>query len=188
MKSFSLCLFICLTLTTVHAHEASTSYLYWHDQRPSTLRLDMAVTDLMVYLNESAPEQLSWRELQSISGPLGQQLLAGLTIRQGATVCPAQSELRGITRYTGETFASWQIYWHCPHPLRATTLSYRLLFAQDPLHRAVLNREGVLDSGIQILGRTSPPITLAPIRWPIIAAAIIVICTAALLAMRRLRR
>ncbi len=188
MKTLCLSLFVCLSMAVAQAHEASTSYLYWHEQHPDSLRLDIAVTDLMVHFSAAVPEQLSWSELQSLSGPLGQHLLAGLQIQQGETACPSTSELVGITHYTGEVFASWQIQWRCPNTLRSTRLSYRLLFAQDALHRAILNREGALSSDMQLLGRTSPPVTLASTAWPLIALAIIVFCGAMVLAIRRWRR
>lgn len=188
MKSLSLSVLISLMMTMVHAHEASTSYLYWQEQHPSTLRLDMAVTDLMVHFNTGTQEKLSWSELQLMSGSLGQYLLDGLKIRQGESVCPIKSELQGITHYTGEAFASWQIHWRCPNLLQATTLSYRLLFAQDTLHRAILSRDGVLTSDIQILGRASTPVTLTSKVWPAVAAVIVVVSIIVLLGIRRLRR
>ena len=188
MKAALACLLLCLPIALSHAHEASTSYLYWHADQPDSLRLDMALTDVMVHFSNRVPEQLRWEELQSMSAVLGQHLLRGLTIQQGTTACPASSELVGTTRYTGETFGSWLIRWRCPGNLRGTTLSYRLLFAQDSLHRAVLTRQGPFDSRFEILAHDTPPTSLGNSRWGLIAWVTLALAAVSALVIYRLRR
>lgn len=188
MKAALACLLLCLSSIVSHAHEASTSYLYWHPDQPDSLRLDIALTDLMVHFSTRVPEQLHWGELQSMSEELGQHLLRGLTIQQGTTACPASSELVGTTRYTGETFGSWLLRWRCPSSLHGTTLSYRLLFAQDSLHRAVLIRQGPFDSRVQILAQDTPPTSLKTSRWGVIAWGTLVLAAVSALVIYRLRR
>ena len=151
------------------SHEASTSYLYWHSERANTLRLDIALTDVMLHLNPDIPATLTWGELKGREHAIAQRLLDGLTVKQGENACQPSATLNGLTHYTDETFSVWQVHWRCPENtniLKPVTLNYRLLFDQDSLHRAVLTRDApgmwLLPSGIQVLKPDSPPAALLP--------------------------
>ena len=156
-------------VNTAFSHEASTSYLYWHSEQPNTLRLDLALTDVMLHLTPETPPQLTWVELENQADAIARHLVSDIVIRKGQTACELEAELSGLTEYADESFSVWQVHWQCPQEagiFQPTTLDYRLLFNEDSLHRAVLTRHApgmwLLPSGIHVLKPDSLPSTLLP--------------------------
>ncbi len=185
-----------LVAATAYSHEASTSYLYWHSEQPSTLRLDLALTDVMLHLNPDTPSKLTWSELENQVDAIAPHLVSGIGIRKGQTACKLEAELSGLTEYADENFSVWQVQWQCPQEggiFQPTTLEYRLLFNEDSLHRAVLTRHApglwLLPSGIQVLKPDSLPATLLPsVSQSTAYGVLAALASASLLLIARIRR
>ncbi len=181
---------------TAFSHEASTSYLYWHSEQHNTLRLDLALTDVMLHLAPETPPQLTWGDLENQAEAIARHMVTNIVIRKGQTACQLEAGLSGLTKYAEESFSVWQLQWQCPQEASAfqpTTLEYRLLFKDDSLHRAVLTRYApgmwLLPSGIQVLKPDSPPATLLPpIRQGTAYGILLALLTAAALPVLRVRR
>ncbi|MBB3048282.1 hypothetical protein FHR99_002556 [Litorivivens lipolytica] len=167
----------CATLTLLlslalssYGHEASTAYLYWQDKASPNLRLDIALTDVALHLLPDTPDVLTWEALQRQSTTIARQLNDGLLIRRGQSLCTLRADLKGLSDYEDEMFTSWQIDWQCPESLNALkplTIEYKLLFANDSLHRAVLTHPPKItgQSDIILLKPESPEITLTRPLW-----------------------
>ncbi len=166
---------------TLQAHEASTSYLYWHSSMPQSLRLDLSLTDVMMHLSDAPPETLSWRVLQQQARQFGDRIAAGISVEMDSP-CLLEARLHGLTEYVDERFSVWQLNWHCtgngplaPHP----RLDYQLLYAQDTLHRAVLSVQSdswPKSSRVTVLDPNTEPVTLASRwRWATTASLLMVI-------------
>ena len=183
-------------VNTAFSHEASTSYLYWHSEQPNTLRLDLALTDIMLHLTPETPPRLSWGDLENQAEAIARRLVASLAIRKGSTTCDLDAELSGLTEYADESFSVWQMHWQCPEEaglFQPTTLEYRLLFDKDSLHRAVLTRHApgmwLLPSGIHVVKPDSLPSTLLPPVSQSTAYGVLgALLTAAVLLILRIRR
>lgn len=183
-------------VNTAFSHEASTSYLYWHSEQPNTLRLDLALTDVMLHLTPDTPSKLTWGELENQANAIARHVVTDIVIRKGQTACELEAELSGLTEYADESFSVWQVHWQCPQEagiFQPTTLDYRLLFNEDSLHRAVLTRHApgmwLLPSGIQVLKPDSLPSTLLPpVSQNTAYGALAALLTAAVLLIVRIRR
>lgn len=183
-------------VNTAFSHEASTSYLYWHSEQPNTLRLDLALTDVMLHLTPDTPSKLIWGELENQANAIARHVVTDIVIRKGQTACELEAELSGLTEYADESFSVWQVHWQCPQEagiFQPTTLDYRLLFNEDSLHRAVLTRHApgmwLLPSGIQVLKPDSLPSTLLPpVSQNTAYGALAALLTAAVLLIVRIRR
>ncbi len=183
-------------VNTAFSHEASTSYLYWHSEQPNTLRLDLALTDVMLHLTPDTPSKLTWGELENQANAIARHVVTDIVIRKGQTACELEAELSGLTEYAEESFSVWQVHWQCPQEagiFQPTTLDYRLLFNEDSLHRAVLTRHApgmwLLPSGIQVLKPDSLPSTLLPpVSQNTAYGALAALLTAAVLLIVRIRR
>ncbi|WP_372777423.1 hypothetical protein [Litorivivens sp.] len=183
-------------VNTAFSHEASTSYLYWHSEQPNTLRLDLALTDVMLHLTPDTPSKLIWGELENQANAIARHVVTDIVIRKGQTACELEAELSGLTEYAEESFSVWQVHWQCPQEagiFQPTTLDYRLLFNEDSLHRAVLTRHApgmwLLPSGIQVLKPDSLPSTLLPpVSQNTAYGALAALLTAAVLLIVRIRR
>lgn len=189
-------LLYCFAVNTAFSHEASTSYLYWHSEQPNTLRLDLALTDVMLHLAPDTPPRLTWGELENQANAIARRLVTGIAIRKGSATCDLDTELSGLTEYADESFSVWQVQWQCPQEggiFQPTTLDYRLLFNEDSLHRAVLTRHApgmwLLPSGIQVLKPDSlPSILLPPVSQNTAYGALAALLIAAVLLIVRIRR
>ncbi len=183
-------------VNTAFSHEASTSYLYWHSEQPNTLRLDLALTDVMLHLTPDTPSKLTWGELENQANAIARHVVTDIVIRKGQTACELEADLSGLTEYADESFSVWQVHWQCPQEagiFQPTTLDYRLLFNEDSLHRAVLTRHApgmwLLPSGIQVLKPDSLPSTLLPpVSQNTAYGALAALLTAAVLLIVRIRR
>lgn len=183
-------------VNTAFSHEASTSYLYWHSEQPNTLRLDLALTDVMLHLTPETPPQLTWVELENQADAIARHLVSDIVIRKGQAACELEAELSGLTEYADESFSVWQVHWQCPQEagiFQPTKLDYRLLFNEDSLHRAVLTRHApgmwLLPSGIHVLKPDSLPSTLLPpVSQNTAYGALAALLTAGVLLIVRIRR
>ena len=119
------------------SHEASSSHLYWQHSQAERLRLDIALDDLVTHF-ALASDKLSWRDLVDAEPALAAKIEARLDVRQAEQSCQPRAQLTGLSDYSDGRYSVWQLSWRCPDPAAAMTLDYRLFFARDALHRALV--------------------------------------------------
>lgn len=134
-------LLACLTLfsSACLAHEASSSYLYWQDNKPTQLRLDIALGDLLANtaLSADAAKKLRWQTLLNAERELADQIETDVRVLDGNTTCKSKATLTGLTDYDDTVFSVWQLEWNCP----ATHIDYQLFARDDALHRALVTTQ-----------------------------------------------
>lgn len=132
----------------VQAHKVSDSFLYLTD---SSVRLDLAIEDLLrldrvggAALDQNGDGTLTWGELVLAEERLGSAITAGVSLSLGQSPCALAATLAGISRHSDGPYSAWQIDSPCLAQGGNLSLSYRLLFERDPLHRGLyrLQREG----------------------------------------------
>ncbi len=137
MKAILL-LALLLAAGTGWAHAPSHAYLFIEAGREgSQLTLDVALRDLEVAVGLDADGDggLTWGEVKARRAEIDRYALQRLTITQGGEACALRVLEHRLARYAGETYVSLPLAVGCA---RAVTLTYRLLFDQDPTHRGVL--------------------------------------------------
>ena len=121
------------------------------DGSDPSLELDLALRDiaLTLPLDANRDEQVTWGELLAVQAPLQDLVSRGLTISTRAGPCRLTSRGLAIRRYDDGGYATLKLSAHCPS-LGALQVDYRLLFASDPQHRALVTvrRGGTVVTGI----------------------------------------
>lgn len=132
-----LLLFAGLASGLAASHEASSSHLYWQHSQAESLRLDIALDDLVTHF-ALATDALAWRDLVDAEQTLAAKIEARLDIRQAGQSCEPRAHLAGLSDYSDGRYSVWQLVWRCPDPAAAMTVDYQLFFARDALHRVLV--------------------------------------------------
>ncbi len=137
-----------------HAHKASDSFLYL-DLDNSQLRIDVALRDLarVLPLDANADQTLTGAEVRSGREAITRWTEAGLTFTNRSGDCQLVGQTWGISSHSDGPYAAARYHVKCPDGATPDTLNYKLLFAQDPMHRGLLN---VTSDGAETLSVLSP--------------------------------
>lgn len=147
-----------LNVAGAGAHSGSNSFVYWSTGTPEG-RLDLAAIDIAPWVPTDTA--LTWGDIVSQSSTLEQRIAAQLPAsgRDGEP-CPLQASLAGLTRYGETRYVSFTLRATCEAPER---IQYNLLFAQDPLHRALVTLTSVdAEPQLQALSPGQRDLVLAP--------------------------
>ena len=144
----------------VEAHTLSVSHLditVPADGSDLRIELDLALRDiaLTLPLDADRDEKVTWGELLAVRDPLQALVASGLHISTAAGSCRIVAKGLAKRRYDDGAYATLQLGARCPSagPLR---VDYRLLFGQDPQHRALITvRRG--DSVVTAIARAERP-------------------------------
>ncbi|QQD17012.1 HupE/UreJ family protein [Spongiibacter nanhainus] len=148
IKALLLVGLLLLTPGLVQAHKVSDSFLYLTDH---SVRLDLAIEDLLrldgvggAPLDHNGDGRVIWGELLAAEGRLATAITGGISLRLGQSPCNVAATLAGISRHSDGPYSAWQIESPCLTQGGDLSLSYDLLFKQDPLHRGLyrLQRDG----------------------------------------------
>jgi hypothetical protein len=122
------------------AHKASDSY-YRLDVQGAVVtgQLDLALRDIDFALGLDADDdgQITWGELRARREPLVAWALAQLSVQRGGA-CTLGAGALMVDSHTDGSYAVLPLSAQCPATSGDVTLTYRLLFEQDALHRGLL--------------------------------------------------
>ena len=146
MKSFSLILRLaflvgCFTSGTAFAHKPSDSYLRIDSSGPVlTAEWDIALKDLelLVGVDSNGDGKITWGELKANEEVVAGNVLPKLTITVGEENYPLAKTGLMVSRHSDGAYATLQLETDCPSDANGITLSYDLLFAEDPTHRGLV--------------------------------------------------
>lgn len=154
---------VCLLALSqaAQAHKASDSYLSLKVQGQHVSgQWDIALRDIDfgIGLDADGNSEITWGELRARQGDLAAWALGRLAVQRGGA-CSVQVTSLMVDEHTDGGYAVLQLAGECPSATGDVSLSYRLLFDLDALHRGLLKlsldgatQTGVLspDSGTQI--------------------------------------
>ena len=138
-----LCLLILLTSNmTARAHSLSVSHLditVPADGSDLQIELDLALRDiaLTLPLDANRDEQVTWGELLALREPLAAMVASDLRLSTSAGVCALTPLGLATRRYDDGGYATLQLSARCPSA-GGLQVDYRLLFENDPQHRALV--------------------------------------------------
>ena len=123
------------------AHTLSVAHLdiVRTDDGAARVELDLAIRDLALSLPLDADrdERVTWRELRAIQRPLEDWVVSGLSLSTSAGTCALRPRGLATRRYDDGAYATLRLDARCPSR-SALRVRYRLLFAADPQHRALV--------------------------------------------------
>ena len=134
------------------AHKASDSY-YRLDVQGAVVtgQLDLALRDIDFALGLDADDdgEITWGELRARREPLVAWALAQLSVQRGGA-CTLSAGALMVDSHTDGSYAVLPLRAECPASSGDVTLTYRLLFEQDALHRGLLrlSLDGVTRSAV----------------------------------------
>jgi len=134
-----LLLLLCLQLPA-WAHKASDSYLVVGAKGTEvTAQWDIALRDIdfALGLDSDGNAEITWGELRQRQADIAAWALPRLAIARGGP-CPLQLKQLQVDDHTDGSFAVLQLSGACPAQTGDLSLSYRLLFDLDGLHRGLL--------------------------------------------------
>jgi len=135
----ALAVWLCLG-APAWAHKASDSYLVLDVQgRTVTGQWDIALRDIdfAIGLDSDANGEITWGELRARHNDLATWALAHLALQRGGA-CEVNVTANLVDEHTDGSYAVLKLGGVCPKADTDLTLTYRLLFDLDGLHRGLL--------------------------------------------------
>jgi hypothetical protein len=124
------------------AHSASDAYLTLDVDSPSVAHLqwDIALRDLdfVMRLDDDGDGRITWQELRHHQEAIGRYALAHIAFRRGDARCTTRLARQLVADHADGAYAALFVDIACPRSSEPLTLDYRLFFAIDPSHRAIL--------------------------------------------------
>jgi len=156
-----------LTSGTAWGHKASDSFIYL-DLDLAEIRLDVALRDLAVAipLDRNGDRQLSGAELRANRDRITRWIEQGVTLSSAAGDCRLSGQQWGLSRHSDGPYAASRYGVSCPDGAAPDTLTYNLLFAQDPLHRGLISLESGGTSNLGVLSPDSRQMSLSADQAP----------------------
>ena len=139
--SWLLILLACLVTNTAWAHKPSDSYLRMDSSGPVlTAEWDIALKDLelLVGLDSDGDGKITWGELKANEEVVAAHVLPRLALTAEGEGYPFRETGLLVSRHSDGAYATLQLETDCPSDTPGITLSYGLLFEQDPTHRGLV--------------------------------------------------
>ncbi len=138
----SLLLGVCVAaVMPAWAHKASDSYVVLQVQG-SVVRgqWDIALRDIdfAIGLDTDGNGEITWGEVQAREKDIAAWAMGRLSLQRGGD-CTLSVAQTLIDDHSDGTYAVLRLQGHCPAPAGPLSISYRLLFDLDALHRGLLN-------------------------------------------------
>lgn len=156
-----------LFTTGASAHSNSAAYLTiepTQQDQSFALRWDIAVTDLamMINLDLNGDRKITWGEISAQAQAIKSKAIKSLRINAGTATCGITSHnALELARYSDGAYVSLQLQGHCFTSDAPITAQYRLLFATNPDHRALLTYPGSDDrTEVVLLSKTNATFNL----------------------------
>ena len=132
------------------AHSASDAYLTLDAQaaEDSTVvhvQWDIALRDLdfVIKLDDDGDGRIVWKELHRHQQEIARYALAHIGFERNGRACATKVTKQQVDNHADGAYAALFIDVTCSGPATPVTLDYRLFFAIDPSHRAiVVSRNG----------------------------------------------
>jgi uncharacterized membrane protein len=124
------------------AHKASDAYLtIERDGRSLRGQWDIALRDLdnALGLDANADGDITWGEVRSRQGDIGDYAISRLQVSSGGERCSLTPTAYLIDTHTDGAYAVITFTGACPRPGPTLALDYRLFKGLDPQHRGLLN-------------------------------------------------
>jgi hypothetical protein len=137
-----------LASAAAHAHSASDAYLTLIEAAPAGragpsvihAQWDIALRDLdfVLTLDDNGDGDIVWGELRRHQSAIAQYAYQYLKLSSGGKACQLKPTGQMVDRHADGAYASLMFDIVCPTTTRQLSLDYRLFFAIDPSHRAIL--------------------------------------------------
>lgn len=144
-----------------HAHSASDAYLTV-DAAPGApvvkLQWDIALRDLdfVLRLDDDGNGDITWGELQRHQAEIGRYAASHLTLKGDGRACPLAIAQQRVGNHADGAYAVLNLEARCPAVPKRLALDYRLFFAIDPSHRAiVVAHSGTVTATAQLSPQTA---------------------------------
>ncbi|MEO9587879.1 MULTISPECIES: HupE/UreJ family protein [Marinobacter] len=153
---------LALISGTAWAHKASDSFIYLNQDR-GEIRIDVALRDLAVALplDRNGDRQLSGAELRAGRDQITRWVEQGVTLSSTQADCRLTGQQWGLSRHSDGPYAAGLYTISCPDGAAPDTLTYNLLFSQDPLHRGLISLESDGTSTLGVVGPDSRQLALS---------------------------
>lgn len=155
---------VLLTLIsgTAWAHKASDSFIYLNQDR-GEIRIDVALRDMAVALplDRNGDRQLSGAELRAGRDQITRWVEQGVTLSSAQADCRLTGQQWGLASHSDGPYAAGLYAISCPGGATPNTLTYNLLFSQDPLHRGLISLESDGTSTLGVVGPDSRQLALS---------------------------
>ncbi len=153
---------------TCDAHSASDAYLTLDvvDAPGGTTRVrvqwDIALRDLdfVLRLDDDGDGDVTWKELRGHQDAIGRYALERIAFRRGTARCVARLAKQQVDGHADGAYAALFIDVDCPATAAKLTLDYRLFFAIDPSHRAIVVARNGERTATALLSPERPTIDL----------------------------
>ena len=145
---------LMLIAMPAQAHKASDSFIYV-DPSQAQVRIDLALRDLALVLplDGNGDGKLSGAEVRKGREAITRLVDQGLTLSNGSGTCQLTGRQWGVSRHSDGPYAAGRYQVSCPDSQVPESITYSMLFEQDPLHRALVS---VTDSQGERLGVLAP--------------------------------
>lgn len=151
-------LFVLLTALMVSsaafAHKASDSFVYL-DLDASEVRIDLALRDLalLIPLDANADQNITGDELRKQRSSSVQIIEKAITLASAGGVCRLNNQEWGLSSHSDGPYLATRYLVACPDGERPGQIQYTLMFAQDSLHRGLVQ---ITSDGTRSLAVLSP--------------------------------
>ena len=134
-------LLACFAANTASAHKPSDSYLRIDTSGPMlTAEWDIALKDLdlLVGLDSDGDGKITWGELKTNEEVVASHVLPRLEITANGDAFPLTETGLMVSKHSDGAYATLLLESQCPSDLFGITISYDLLFEEDPTHRGLV--------------------------------------------------
>jgi len=165
------CLFAACVASAATAHSASDAYLTLEamatgDPGKATtvhVQWDIALRDLdfVMKLDDDGDGRITWKELRRHQDAIARYALEHIAFRRGRNACVVKSTKQLVDGHADGAYAALFFDVTCEGPPAPLTLDYRLFFAIDPSHRAILVSRNGAETATALLSPQNAKIELA---------------------------
>ena len=139
--SWLIFLVVCLLPGIALAHKPSDSYLRVDSSGPTlTAQWDIALKDLelLVGVDSNGDGKITWGELKANEEVVASNVLQRLQVTAEGESYPFTKTGLKVSRHSDGAYATLLLESDCPSDQPGITLSYDLLFKEDPTHRGLV--------------------------------------------------
>lgn len=140
------CLWAALAVPLAHAHSASDAYLTLSTSTQAaargvlTAQWDVALRDLdfVLTLDDDGDGNITWAELRRHQAAITRYVLPKLVFRADGKACAVKPVRQLVDNHADGAYAALFFQIDCGAAAKRVALDYRLFFAVDPSHRAIV--------------------------------------------------